>query len=152
MHRLGTSIWPDAQPPHLAPIKVSTWSNISLRARTTFLLSTPTCSPMARNQARIHGLLRKSLIGELLDTQFYLFSGRSKREGNVNKLQALFANREALTTGSVDFFICKPFHISVTHSQDQGAFSTFRNKISRIQRLLCLRWRDFSRWLRLCVW
>ncbi|KAG1903633.1 uncharacterized protein F5891DRAFT_1017510 [Suillus fuscotomentosus] len=55
------------------------------------------------NQARINALLRKSLIGELIDTQFHLFSVRSKREGNVTNLQALFANDEALTTGSEYF-------------------------------------------------
>lgn len=58
---------------------------------------------MSANQARINALLRKSLIGELIDTQFYLFSVRSKREGNVTNLQALFANDEALTTGSEYF-------------------------------------------------
>ncbi|KAG1776472.1 hypothetical protein EV702DRAFT_335420 [Suillus placidus] len=58
---------------------------------------------MSTNQARINALLRKSLVGELLDTQFYLFSVRSKREGNVTNLQALFANDEALTAGSEYF-------------------------------------------------
>lgn len=58
---------------------------------------------MSSNQARINALLRKSLIGELLDTQFYLFSVRSKRKGNVTNLQALFANDEALTAGSEYF-------------------------------------------------
>lgn len=58
---------------------------------------------MSSNQARINALLRKSLTGELLDTQFYLFSVRSKREGNVTNLQALFANDEALTAGSEYF-------------------------------------------------
>jgi hypothetical protein len=58
---------------------------------------------MMTDQERTNALLRKSLIGELLDTQFYLFSVRSKREGNVTNLQALFANDEALTTGSEYF-------------------------------------------------
>lgn len=58
---------------------------------------------MSSNQARINALLRKSLTGELLDTQFYLFSVRSKREGNVTNLQSLFANDEALTAGSEYF-------------------------------------------------
>ncbi|KAG1900869.1 uncharacterized protein F5891DRAFT_980068 [Suillus fuscotomentosus] len=58
---------------------------------------------MPRNQAQIHGLLRKSLVGELLDTQFYLFSARSKRQGNVTKLRALYANKKALATDSEYF-------------------------------------------------
>lgn len=60
---------------------------------------------MSSNQARINALLRKSLVGELLDTQFYLFSARSKCEAqaNVTNLQALFANDEALTAGSEYF-------------------------------------------------
>ncbi|KAG1737501.1 uncharacterized protein EDB91DRAFT_1140199 [Suillus paluster] len=58
---------------------------------------------MSSNQARINALLRKSLIGELLDTQFNLFSARSKREGNVTKLQSLFANDEALAVSSEYF-------------------------------------------------
>ncbi|KAG2159388.1 uncharacterized protein EDB93DRAFT_1115422 [Suillus bovinus] len=60
---------------------------------------------MSSNQARINALLRKSLIGQLIDTQFYLFSVRSKRdsEGNATNLQALFADDEALTTGSEYF-------------------------------------------------
>lgn len=58
---------------------------------------------MSRNQARINALLRKSLIGELLDTQFYLFSVRSKHKGNVTNLQALFANDEALAACSEYF-------------------------------------------------
>lgn len=58
---------------------------------------------MSRNQAQINALLRKSLIGELLDTQFNLFSIRSKRKGNITNLQALFANDEALTTCSEYF-------------------------------------------------
>ncbi|KAG2744006.1 hypothetical protein P692DRAFT_20745878 [Suillus brevipes Sb2] len=55
---------------------------------------------MPRNQSQIHGLLRKSLVGELFDTQFYLFSARSKREGNAIKPRALFANNKALASGS----------------------------------------------------
>ncbi|KAG2064576.1 hypothetical protein BDR04DRAFT_1162411 [Suillus decipiens] len=58
---------------------------------------------MPGNHARINALLRKSLIGELLDTQFYLFSIRSKREGNVTSLQTLYANDEALTADSEYF-------------------------------------------------
>ncbi|KAG2739126.1 hypothetical protein P692DRAFT_20756474 [Suillus brevipes Sb2] len=58
---------------------------------------------MPRNQARIHGLLRKSLVGELLDTQFDLFSARSKRAGNVTKPRALFANHRALAANSEYF-------------------------------------------------
>lgn len=58
---------------------------------------------MSSNQARINALLRKSLLGELLDTQFNLFSARSKREGHVTNLQALFVNDEALTTDSEYF-------------------------------------------------
>ncbi|KAG2366325.1 hypothetical protein BDR07DRAFT_1480190 [Suillus spraguei] len=58
---------------------------------------------MPGNHARINALLRKSLIGELLDTQFYLFSIRSKREGSVTNLQALYANDEALTADSEYF-------------------------------------------------
>ncbi|KAG0704138.1 hypothetical protein DFH29DRAFT_802345 [Suillus ampliporus] len=58
---------------------------------------------MSSSQARINALLRKSLIGELIDTQFYLFSARSKRGGNATKLQALFVNDEALTASS-DYF------------------------------------------------
>ncbi|KAG1848456.1 hypothetical protein F4604DRAFT_1687731 [Suillus subluteus] len=55
---------------------------------------------MPRNEARIYGLLRKSLVGELLDTQFDLFSARSTRAGNVTKPRALFANHEALAASS----------------------------------------------------
>ncbi|KAG1854898.1 hypothetical protein F4604DRAFT_1685906 [Suillus subluteus] len=58
---------------------------------------------MPRNQARIYGLLRKSLVGELLDTQFDLFSARSKRAGNVTKPRALFANHRALAANSEYF-------------------------------------------------
>ncbi|KAG2094662.1 uncharacterized protein F5147DRAFT_778969 [Suillus discolor] len=58
---------------------------------------------MSRNEARIHGLLRKSLVGELLDTQFDLFSARSKCAGNITKPQALFANHEALAASSEYF-------------------------------------------------
>jgi hypothetical protein len=83
---------------------------------------------MMTDQERTNALLRKSLIGELLDTQFYLFSVRSKREGNVTNLQALFANDEALTTGSEYFGTCKPFRDSVTtQSSLADTFSTFRN-------------------------
>lgn len=66
-------------------------------------INDPNNSTMSRNQARINALLRKSLFGELLDTQFYLFSVRSKRKGNVTNLQALFANDEALTMCSEYF-------------------------------------------------
>ncbi|KAG1905078.1 uncharacterized protein F5891DRAFT_1183784 [Suillus fuscotomentosus] len=58
---------------------------------------------MSRDDARIHGLLRKSLVGELFDIQFDLFSARSKRTGNVTKPQALFANHEALASSSEYF-------------------------------------------------
>ncbi|KAG2130715.1 hypothetical protein DEU56DRAFT_982055 [Suillus clintonianus] len=54
---------------------------------------------MPINQARVSTLLRKSLLGELLDTQFYLFSARSKH-GNIRvaaKIRSLFANDEGLT-------------------------------------------------------
>ncbi|KAG2347134.1 hypothetical protein BDR05DRAFT_996907 [Suillus weaverae] len=78
---------------------------------------------MSSNQARINALLRKSLTGELLDTQFYLFSVRSKREGNVTNLQSLFANDEALTAGSEYFSSCKPFRNSVTTQSIQQTLS-----------------------------
>ncbi|KIK33535.1 hypothetical protein CY34DRAFT_18312 [Suillus luteus UH-Slu-Lm8-n1] len=58
---------------------------------------------MPRNQLKIHSLLRKSLVAELFDTQFYLFSARSKRDGNAIKVRALFANNEALASGSEYF-------------------------------------------------
>jgi hypothetical protein len=58
---------------------------------------------MSSNQARMNVVLRKSLIGEPLNTQFYLFSSRSKPEGNVTKLQPLFADDEALTASSKYF-------------------------------------------------
>ncbi|KAG1873055.1 hypothetical protein DFJ58DRAFT_760908, partial [Suillus subalutaceus] len=57
---------------------------------------------MSSDQARMNttSVLRKSLIGEPLNTQFYLFSTRSKPDGNVTKLQPLFAYHEALTASS----------------------------------------------------
>jgi hypothetical protein len=82
---------------------------------------------MSPNQARINALLRKSLIGELLDTQFNLYSVRSKHKGNVTNLQALFANDEALATCSEYFSSCKPFRNSVTTQLNPAdTFSTFR--------------------------
>ncbi|KAG2130712.1 hypothetical protein DEU56DRAFT_982052 [Suillus clintonianus] len=60
---------------------------------------------MSSNQAQISTLLRKSLLGELLDTQFYLFSARSKH-GNIRvaaEIRSLFANDEGLTAGSKFF-------------------------------------------------
>ncbi|OAX36905.1 hypothetical protein K503DRAFT_801651 [Rhizopogon vinicolor AM-OR11-026] len=58
---------------------------------------------MSRNQAQINFLLRKSLSGDLIDTQYYLFSARSKCEGAATKPQALFANDEALAASSEYF-------------------------------------------------
>ncbi|KAG1888326.1 hypothetical protein F4604DRAFT_1674688 [Suillus subluteus] len=60
---------------------------------------------MSSDQARMNttSVLRKSLIGEPLNTQFYLFSTRSKPKGNVTKLQPLFAYHEALTASSEYF-------------------------------------------------
>ncbi|KAG2347135.1 hypothetical protein BDR05DRAFT_996908 [Suillus weaverae] len=58
---------------------------------------------MSSNQAQMSTMLRKSLVGEPLNTQFYLFSTRSKREGNVTKLQPLFADDGVLTASSEYF-------------------------------------------------
>ncbi|KAG1819251.1 uncharacterized protein BJ212DRAFT_1298488 [Suillus subaureus] len=58
---------------------------------------------MSSNQAQMNAVLRKSLIGEHLNTQFYLFSTRSKREGNITKLQPLFADDEVLVASSEYF-------------------------------------------------
>ncbi|KAG1794219.1 uncharacterized protein HD556DRAFT_1443167 [Suillus plorans] len=58
---------------------------------------------MAKNQRQIHRLLRKSIIGQLPDTQFYLFSNQSKRKGNITKLKTLFAEHEVLAVGSEYF-------------------------------------------------
>lgn len=95
---------------------------------------------MSANQARINALLRKSLIGELIDTQFYLFSVRSKREGNVTNLQALFANDEALTTGSEYFSSCKPFQNSGTNSVKFRRHFQYFPKI----RSMILLWSNFK--------
>ncbi|KAG2035563.1 hypothetical protein BDR03DRAFT_1012422 [Suillus americanus] len=56
-----------------------------------------------QTQMNITSVLIKSLIGELPDTQFFLFSTRSKPKGNVTKLQPLFAYNKALTASSEYF-------------------------------------------------
>ncbi|KAG2064577.1 hypothetical protein BDR04DRAFT_1122491 [Suillus decipiens] len=77
-------------------------------------------------------VLRKSLIGEPLNTQFYLFSTRSKRGGNVTNLQPLFADNEALTASSEYFsgfsvlFAKTPNNFNLAEFQDhhrQGGIS-----------------------------
>ncbi|KAG1752163.1 hypothetical protein EDB19DRAFT_1095255 [Suillus lakei] len=57
-----------------------------------------------KERMSLNALLRKSLIGQpLTNIQFYLFSTRSKRQGNVAKLQPLFADDETLTSSSEYF-------------------------------------------------
>ncbi|KAG2104623.1 hypothetical protein BD769DRAFT_1676229 [Suillus cothurnatus] len=46
--------------------------------------------------------------GELPDTQFYLFSARSKRKGNVIKLKALSADHEVLTVQQTSSVFAEP--------------------------------------------
>jgi len=58
---------------------------------------------------KISDFLKKSLRGELVDTQFLLFSARSKRQSAVTKPQALFSSAEALAESSDYFRSCKSF-------------------------------------------
>ncbi|KAH7926217.1 hypothetical protein BV22DRAFT_1009619 [Leucogyrophana mollusca] len=59
---------------------------------------------MSTKQERIDALLRKSLLGEeLINTQFHLYSTRSRRTGQVTTPRALFANN-ILLTESAEYF------------------------------------------------
>jgi hypothetical protein len=64
---------------------------------------------MLSTHAQIGGVLKKAFRGELIDTQFCVYTARSKREGKATKPQAFFVNDEALAASSGYFRGCTSF-------------------------------------------
>lgn len=67
---------------------------------------------MLSTHAQIGGVLKKAFRGELIDTQFCVYTARSKREGKATKPQGLFVNDEALAASSGYFRGCRSFTVT----------------------------------------
>ncbi|KIJ07649.1 hypothetical protein PAXINDRAFT_158360, partial [Paxillus involutus ATCC 200175] len=75
----------------------------------------------ASKQERIEELIRKSLLGEeLINTQFHLFSARSRSSGRVAKPRVLCANNVLLTKSSEYFLDYNDEVLSSVQTNDYG--------------------------------